>query len=1148
MRGSLWLLFAGAVSSLVACTSPSPMDDVSIVDAADATSPSMDGTSRDQGVCEDNDNDGHPSAACGGDDCDDNNPRRNPGVREVCDNLGVDEDCDPCTVAEVSVSGRGGDGDRDEDGFFNQNCFNTIAMGQAAPVCSTTTLDAGVGDAASRSFDPVVVTATAVRGTDCADDPAAGGASRSPGAAEICNALDDDCDGEPDNGVGFFCYEDRDRDGYAAMGATALPMRQCSMCPAGSTAREPVGSNIDCDDTAPSGANRGGADVHPTASDLCNTIDDDCDPTTLNGSDDLRIDAVCSMTGGVGRCATGRNTCDLGGGLRCTAASPVLEMCNGEDDDCDRSTDESLCVDSTIDPMGRQNVPTGYGTCIAGNRCSIGVCVAGRGNCDRDSANGCETNLLASADNCGGCGVRCFGQPCTNGRCARSPVAVRIVAGAAHACALLSDRTVACWGDNSAGQLGDGTNTSHSNPTLVLGLTDVALLAAGLTHTCAIKTTREVVCWGGNSSGQLGDGTTISRRGPTPVAMLSNVTAITAAGRHTCALLATRQVMCWGANGFGQLGLGTTTATQSAPALVSGLGDAIEITAGGRGELGTLSESHTCARRNTGAIVCWGSNGSGQLGDGTITNRSAPTTVADVSSVVELSAGGRHTCARRVNGTIACWGANEFGQLGDGATSANRLRPVTVVGVLTSASVVAGGDNTCSVLTDGAVRCWGNNNTNVLGVFGLSFSALPLPVSVAPVAELVVGDGLRIPPSAGSVTSVFACARRTDGSVQCWGGNERGQLGDGTLASRPSVESTALSANVAEVSAGGGFSCARRAWGTLACWGNNDVGQLGIGAVSSSRPVSPLALPTDAVEVDAGRGHACARLASGTVMCWGRNVEGQIGDGTNVTRPAPILVPALTNVVEIAVGGAHTCARQGNGAVQCWGMGTSGQLGNSATSNRAMPTPVTGLTDALALSAGESHTCALRAAGQVVCWGSNTNGQLGDGTVTNRSAPTAVSGLTDATELSASSTHTCGRRATGQVLCWGNNSAGQLGDGTMTARLVPTMVPGMMDAVEIGTGVVFSCARRATGQVLCWGADNFGQLGDGSTVSSGRPPVSVRDANAEVTDALSLSVGDDHACVRRASGSVDCWGNNGGGQLGSGSMSASPVARSVSGL
>jgi alpha-tubulin suppressor-like RCC1 family protein len=217
-----------------------------------------------------------------------------------------------------------------------------------------------------------------------------------------------------------------------------------------------------------------------------------------------------------------------------------------------------------------------------------------------------------------------------------------------------------------------------------------------------------VLCWGYNNKGQLGDGTDVSRLTPVSVVDLSTgVAAIAAGNEHTCALLIAGGVKCWGENGFGQLGDGTIVDSFS-PVDVNGLPAAIASVAAG--------EKHTCAASIGGVVLCWGFNESGQLGDGTLATHLLPTSVASLTgTAVQVSVGKAHSCARLAGGFLECWGANFYGQVGDGSTS-NRLVPVESSrrsGELTA--IALGAEHTCAQTSRGSLKCWGHNNRGQVG-------------------------------------------------------------------------------------------------------------------------------------------------------------------------------------------------------------------------------------------------------------------------------------------------------------------------------------------------------------------------------------------------------------------------------------------------
>jgi alpha-tubulin suppressor-like RCC1 family protein len=367
-----------------------------------------------------------------------------------------------------------------------------------------------------------------------------------------------------------------------------------------------------------------------------------------------------------------------------------------------------------------------------------------------------------------------------------------------------------------------------------------------------------------------------------------------------------------------------------------------------------LGVDHSCVILADTTVKCWGANDSGQVGDGTTTDRSTPVAVVTLSDAAQLALGKQHSCARLgEDGGIKCWGSNASGQLSTSDTSvAQRALPDYVYadyGIYRGEgdrvlNVVSGDAHLCASDDQGSLSCWGHNDWGQVGL-GLADN----------IVRLV---GRRIEPAGGAFEytgRVIALGGEhtlvSNGEeFWGWGGNDFGQLAPsaGYVNSLPfplpkpgDLDIASLGATLSQADAGRKFTCAVLSNKSAHCWGSDDYGQNGrdesLGeVVSLDQPVLE-----NTFFVSSGEQHVCALDIEGRVHCWGRNLEGQLGDGALITKHKPVAVGAFpAKVLQIVAGGFHSCARLEDGSVYCWGKNDRGQLGDGTTTNRSVPTRV----------------------------------------------------------------------------------------------------------------------------------------------------------------------------------------------------------------
>jgi len=594
---------------------------------------------------------------------------------------------------------------------------------------------------------------------------------------------------------------------------------------------------------------------------------------------------------------------------------------------------------------------------------------------------------------------------------------VQIAGGGYFALARTSTGAVFAWGQDDQGQVGNGTTeTDVQLPVEVALPTSVTEIAAGCNASYALGANGVLYAWGANYAGQLGDGNRAEATSPVQVALPVAATQIAATCNGGYALGANGVLYAWGSNNAGQLGDGSIGGSVSSPV-------AVRLPVGTVVEELSAQNSGGYVLSSSGTVLAWGGGALGQLGDGSTSNSTLPVRVATPSGVTiaQVVGGGFDAFAVTTGGELLAWGGNYDGQDGVGSL-ANVLKPTrvplpTAVRAVSGAS--AGGFAALALGTNGVVYAWGANFDDELGI--------------------------------GVLTTNYFTLGLTGNGGLAWGSAPTANF-DAQPAGEPNPSAVALPAGTRAVAASAASAYALTSAGTVDAWGANQDGQLGDGTTMASETPVAVSLPVGATQIAASCSDAYALGANGVVYAWGANQDGQLGDGTTMASETPVAVSGVTNATAVAAGLEAAYALTSAGTVYAWGANQDGQLGDGTTAPRATPGPVSLASPASALWAGGNQAFAQTTAG-LEAWGSNTTGQLGTGSFFNDLSPTPValpSGV-QVQSVSSPGVSTVVLTTQGSAYAMGGNLFGQLGDGTYFTTATPTLVrTSGLEAVAMG--------------------------------------------------------------------------------------------------
>lgn len=590
----------------------------------------------------------------------------------------------------------------------------------------------------------------------------------------------------------------------------------------------------------------------------------------------------------------------------------------------------------------------------------------------------------------------------------------KLVAGPGNFCALHPDSTMSCWGENSFNTI-SLDDDSIDAPEL-FSMDQIKDVQLGHFNSCIIRMNDTLWCWGHNYSGQVGNGT-LRNNVPSPVQVLQSVKQVSVGQRSICAVDFSNKGHCWGYDNYYQHGRG-----------VSDVGEVplpVDVTVMSSLDSIHVGDGVTCGLLN-GVAKCWGQNAHGELGNGTF-NPDPYGFIQTNLKFKDLKINKSTICGLTETNELYCWGNNVIGQVGVASSpyvTTPHLVEANTTAVPLLSKLISGYANTC--LYKGLdLYCSGNNEQGQLGNNSGSFDEVsPIFLGLSGLSQTGIGFG-------------SLCHVTFMGEVMCAGYNVWGQMGvDPQVSTRISVATLIPNfTSVAQVDSGFDFSCARKIEGTVWCWGANDKGQLGNGLNTNTHIPQQVMNLTDVVDIDVAQAgyHVCARKRDQSVWCWGWNSAGQLGSG-GANSNLPLQVQGLKGSASISLGFEFTCSLTEEGKAICFGSNTYGQLGlgHNFSNNEFRSVEMNEISQ---IRAGSRHVCALNKSGFGYCWGDNEEGQLGNDSEKPSNLPISI--LENITELTSGADFSCALNTENKLLCWGDNGGGQFGNGTNISSSIP---------------------------------------------------------------------------------------------------------------